>query len=57
MGIVRKLLGQDKPTLVTRATDQSATYASQRTIRNASDAPSPAVRGGKHEGKPGRHRK
>jgi hypothetical protein len=57
MGIIRKLLGQDKPTLVTRTTDQSATYVSQRTIRNTGSAPGPIVKGGKHEGKPGRHRR
>jgi hypothetical protein len=55
MGIVRKLLGQDKPTLVTRAVDQSATYASQRTIRNTGSTPGPAVKGGKHTA--GKHRR
>ncbi len=54
MGIIRKLLGQDKPTLVTRAVDQSATYASQNTIRNTGGTPGPIVKGGKHAA--GKHR-
>jgi hypothetical protein len=44
-----------KPTLVTRNTDSSGTYASSRTMKAGKGQPKPIIQPGKHAGKGGKH--